>query len=87
MDVVLKTEEAIECGMAKEQFLRLLVLLVEHGIKKEAAAKVCLDLAEVARVLKVTPQLQPYIDLTALQYENIANQILSGEPLPKDPTG
>lgn len=86
MDTVMTTEEAVESGMAKEQFLRLLILLVENGIKKEEAAKVCLDLAEVARFLKVTSRLQPYMDLTALQYENIANQILGGDRLPRDPS-
>lgn len=82
---LITTPEGFERGMAKAQFQRLLVLLVNHGVKAEEASKLCLGLAEMARTLEVLPALQPYADMTAQHYEDMANMMFGDGLLPRDP--
>lgn len=86
MTGLISNREAFDNGIAKEQFSQLLLLLVNHGIKKEDAAQLCLTMAEKVRSTQVAPMLHPYVDLTALHYEDMANRMLGGSFLPRDTT-
>ena len=82
---IITTHEVFERGMAKAQFQRLLVMMVDHGVSAESAAKLCLGLAEMARTVEVSPALQPYAEMTARHYEDMANMMFGGGLLPRDP--
>jgi len=85
MDLI-RTREGFDAALRRAEFQHLLALMVEHGLPVEAAAKTCVDLAELAHSVEVAPQLQPYVDVVARQYEDIANSMLGGSLLPRDPT-
>lgn len=83
----MNTPEGLERAMQKVELHRLLVLLVNEGVLgQQPAAGYFAELAEFTRTLDLPPALRPYADQKATHYEDVANLMLGGGLLPRDPT-
>lgn len=78
------TREGFDTAISRASYQRLLVLLVKHGVPQEAAAELCLGMAELTRALEVAPGFKSYADQTAIQFEEMANMMFGGGLLPRD---
>lgn len=78
----------IDAILRGAELQHLLVIMIQHGLPKETAAKYAVDLSEFARGIEIGPNssLSHYIDARARQYEDIASSLLGGQFLPRDPT-
>lgn len=76
---------AFDSTAQRLEFSHLMAALVESGALTQASAmKVCMDLSEQCRELRVQPQIEPYRDLRALHYEDIASRLGGGDLLVRD---
>lgn len=79
------TREGLETTVSRAAWQRMLVLMVDHGVPKEAAASLCIGMADMVRSLQVAPDLDRLADVTALHFEDMANMMLGAGPLPREP--
>ncbi len=79
------TSAAFETVVSRAAWQRMLVMLVSHGVPKEAAAELCIGMADLVRSLHVTPDLDRLADITALHFEDMANMMFGGGLLPREP--
>ncbi|WP_417419221.1 hypothetical protein [Hoeflea sp.] len=84
---MLSSIQAVDTTLRNVELSMLLAMLVDNEIVPEnLAIKLCTDLAELTRDLQTTPQVQPYTDLRASHYEDIASKMAGRGLLPRDPT-
>lgn len=77
--------EVFEWTYQRVALQHMLVLLAEHGVPKERLINYCLTIAEMARTADTTPEVRAHADKVALQYEDMANTLLGGGLLSRDP--